>query len=198
MVLVVVNYRLGILGFLSTDDDEAPGNNGLKDQFLALKWVKENVAKFGGDPHKVTIYGHDAGAASVSFHMVSGLTKGYFHRAITSSGSGFAPWALINGSREYAVKIARYFQCPVNNNRLMVDCLQDKTAEQLVTSQLQIQNVTFLPTIETNADQAFLIHHPKQAYEQDRVHQVPLISSVTGNEGSLKYYKHPVEMNYSD
>ncbi|XP_022242429.1 venom carboxylesterase-6-like isoform X2 [Limulus polyphemus] len=188
MVLVVVNYRLGILGFLSTDDDEAPGNNGLKDQFLALKWVKENIAKFGGDPNKVTIYGHDAGAASVSFHMVSELTKGYFHRAITSSGSGFAPWALINGSREYAVKVARYFQCPVDDNQMMVDCLQDKTAQQLVTSQVQIQNVTFLPTIEKNADEAFLVHHPKEAYEQGRAHKVPLISSVTGNEGSLKYY----------
>lgn len=64
------------LGFLSTGDKEASGNYGLKDQVQALKWVKHNIEMFGGDPDMVTIAGYCAGAASVSLHLVSPLSKG--------------------------------------------------------------------------------------------------------------------------
>merc|ERR1712123_532801 len=66
VVLVTFNYRLGPLGFLSTTDKAAGGNQGVLDQIMVLKWVKENIDKFGGDPNKVTIFGEDAGAASVT------------------------------------------------------------------------------------------------------------------------------------
>lgn len=76
VVLVVPQYRLGVLGFISTGDKEAPGNNGLKDQVLALKWVKENIHAFGGNPESVTIAGYNAGAASVTLHLVSPMSHG--------------------------------------------------------------------------------------------------------------------------
>lgn len=60
-----------ISGFLTTNDDHAPGNYGLKDQLAALRWVQENIANFSGDKNKVTIFGQSAGAASVHFHMIS-------------------------------------------------------------------------------------------------------------------------------
>lgn len=63
-------------GFLSTGDKEAPGNNGFKDQVEALKWVKENIGAFGGDPESVTLGGYSAGAAAVSLHLVSPLSQG--------------------------------------------------------------------------------------------------------------------------
>lgn len=63
VILVTFNYRLGVLGFLNTGTEEAPGNAGLKDQILALRWVRDNIKAFGGDPENITIAGQSAGAA---------------------------------------------------------------------------------------------------------------------------------------
>lgn len=65
-----------IIGFLSTQNEVVPGNNGLKDQALALKWVKQNIRSFGGNPNSVTIDGFSAGGASVHYHYLSPLSKG--------------------------------------------------------------------------------------------------------------------------
>ena len=86
IVLVTFNYRLGPLGFLSTSDSSAAGNQGLLDQVMVLQWVRDNIDKFGGDPDKVTIMGEDAGAASVTLMAMSPLATGLFHRAIALSG----------------------------------------------------------------------------------------------------------------
>lgn len=72
---------------------EAPGNAGLKDQSLSLRWVRDNIAKFGGDPNNVTIFGESAGAGSVHYHMLSEMSRGLFHKAILMSGSALTPWA---------------------------------------------------------------------------------------------------------
>ena len=74
--LIVPFDRLGPLGFLSTEDTTCPGNNGLKDQTMAFRWVHENIAAFGGDPNRVTIFGESAGGSSVHYHMMSDLSKG--------------------------------------------------------------------------------------------------------------------------
>ncbi|KAJ4986860.1 carboxylesterase [Stagonosporopsis vannaccii] len=84
-VMVAINYRLGVLGFLhSPDTDSLPANNGLHDQDLALAWVRENIAGFGGDPYNVTVLGQSAGAESIS---VKTLADPLFRRAIAFSGT---------------------------------------------------------------------------------------------------------------
>ena len=82
-----VNYRLGALGFLSLECEEAPGNLGLHDQFLALSWVRENIAQFGRDPANVTLLGVSAGAMSAVCHLVLPLSRGLFHQVIPLSGT---------------------------------------------------------------------------------------------------------------
>jgi para-nitrobenzyl esterase len=93
VVVVTLNYRLGSLGFLShpalaEKPDGPAGNYGLLDQIAALRWVKRNIARFGGDPNRVTIFGESAGASSVAALIASPLAKGLFHRAILQSGTG--------------------------------------------------------------------------------------------------------------
>ena len=93
VIVVTVNYRLGILGFLAHPElaaesaHHASGDCGLLDQIAALRWVQENIAKFGGDPGRVTLFGQSAGAQDTGLLMTSPLTKGLFQRAIAESGS---------------------------------------------------------------------------------------------------------------
>jgi para-nitrobenzyl esterase len=94
VVLVTINYRLGVFGFLATGDlakegDGAAGNYGLMDMVAALQWVKGNIAKFGGDPKNVTIFGESAGSFAVSSLMASPMAKGLFAKAIGESGAAF-------------------------------------------------------------------------------------------------------------
>ena len=92
------------LGFISAGHPLLPGNNGFKDQVVALKWVKEHISKFGGDPDCVTIAGQSAGSWSVALHMMSPMSKGLFHRVISTSGSPVRPEPLPSHQKDYAEK----------------------------------------------------------------------------------------------
>lgn len=98
----------------STEDGVAPGNYGLLDQVLALKWIRDNIKSFGGDPKRVTIVGQSAGAASVHAHMFSPLSKGLFHGAVSLSGSANMAWASRFSARVMAQKQAQLVNCPVD------------------------------------------------------------------------------------
>jgi para-nitrobenzyl esterase len=96
VVLISVAYRVGAFGFLahpalSKESGKGSGNYGLQDQIAGLRWVKENIARFGGDPSRVTIFGESAGGIAVSMLAASPAAKGLFHRAISESGGSFAP-----------------------------------------------------------------------------------------------------------
>ncbi|XP_046290754.1 cocaine esterase isoform X4 [Marmota monax] len=99
VVVVIIQYRLGVLGFFSTGDQHATGNWGYLDQVAALHWVQQNIAHFGGNPDKVTIFGESAGGTSVSSHVLSPMSQGLFHGAIMESGVALLP-SLIASSSE--------------------------------------------------------------------------------------------------
>ncbi|NMN96255.1 carboxylesterase family protein [Antrihabitans stalactiti] len=106
VVLVSINYRLGAPGFAVLDD--APHNRGLLDQLAALRWVQDNVASFGGDPGRVTIFGESAGAMSVATLLGSPAAKGLFQRAIMQSGNGSIVADLADGrlvARDLAARL---------------------------------------------------------------------------------------------
>ncbi|XP_023312098.1 esterase FE4-like [Anoplophora glabripennis] len=131
-VFVTLNYRLGILGFLSTEDDVIPGNNGMKDQVLALKWVRDNIASFGGNPHSVTIVGASAGGASVHLHYFSPLSKGLFIRGMSQSGTALAPWVTKKNALQRARKLAVLVGCPDSPLEELKKCLKQRPAEDLL------------------------------------------------------------------
>lgn len=124
VVVVNINYRLGALGFLATGTADAPGNAGLKDQVMALKWVNKNIAKFGGDPARVTITGLSAGALSVTAHMVSPMTKDLFQGVIAMSGSTVFQVPLKTEYLDLVKKVATELNCATTTVADMMTCLR--------------------------------------------------------------------------
>ncbi|OWA50895.1 putative Liver carboxylesterase 1 [Hypsibius exemplaris] len=131
-VVVIPNYRLGVFGFLSTEDKTATGNWGLHDLKLALKWTNINVANFGGNPGKITLIGHSTGAALVSMMMLDPDNRVLVHNVVTMSGSSLAPWAMARGVKSSTVKLAQKLKCPASPPEVMVTCLKTKTAGELL------------------------------------------------------------------
>lgn len=120
IILVTINYRLGALGFLNTGTLDAPGNAGLKDQVLALKWVRDNIEFFGGDPNEVTIAGQSAGSASVHYLLMSPLTKNLFKRAIAQSGVALNPWAITDIAHERAFMLGKALNFQTNDTEKLI------------------------------------------------------------------------------
>ncbi|CAH2084438.1 unnamed protein product [Euphydryas editha] len=138
VVIVTLHYRLEILGFLSLDTEDIPGNAGMKDQVAALRWVKKNIKHFGGDPDNITIFGESAGAGSVSFHLVSPMSKGLFKRAITQSGTitGWLPHTI--GARTRALLLARELGCNSTDDKELYQFFKTQPVENLVRSTIPI------------------------------------------------------------
>ena len=137
---------------MSTGEKDAPGNNGLKDQVQALKWVKQNIESFGGDPNSVTIMGYSAGAISVVLHMVSPMSVGkqiiiyqkmdmqkscfclilgLFHKAVAMSCSPTAQWTIGPNQLDLAKRQAQFLNCPDDTPANIVKCLKTKPAHDL-------------------------------------------------------------------
>ncbi|XP_051057467.1 carboxylesterase 4A isoform X1 [Phodopus roborovskii] len=132
VVLVFLQYRLGILGFLSTGDSQARGNWGLLDQIAALHWVQENIEAFGGNPDSVTLFGQSAGAMSVSGMLMSPLAQGLFHRAISQSGTAILKAFITPDPLSVAKKVAHMAGCNHNNTRIMVECLRALSGDEVM------------------------------------------------------------------
>ncbi|XP_049851783.1 esterase FE4-like [Schistocerca gregaria] len=192
IVLVTLNYRLGVLGFLSTQDEVVPGNMGLKDQVAALRWVRDNIASFGGDPNNVTIFGESAGAASVHYHLLSPLSKGLFHKAIMQSGSALSMWAAADGIREKSFKLGELLGCHTDSSEELVQFLRGVDPHKLVETfpkvvpekeQMGALTVAFVPCVEKEHSGAFLTEEPLVLMTQGRFHRVPVIVGGTSGEG---------------
>ncbi|XP_065216331.1 juvenile hormone esterase-like [Planococcus citri] len=192
VIIIVIQYRLNILGFLSTGDDVVPGNNGMKDQVMALKWIQKNIADFGGNPNQVTIFGESAGAGSVHYHMHSPLSKGLFHRAISQSGSSLASWAMqsrkLARQRAHALGIITY--CPITSSQNLVNCLRKIPAREIVIAHNKFYAWDAEPTVPfsvvaepSTVKEAFIYQSP---WHQDTVNNVPWMVGMTSAEGIVK------------
>ncbi|XP_078000488.1 cholinesterase-like [Glandiceps talaboti] len=200
VVVVSMNYRLGALGFLALRDQRAPGNMGLKDQTVALQWVKDNIDKFGGDPNEVTIFGESAGAASVGLHLYSPMSKNLFKRAILQSGSPLAPWAITSDQEAVmlAEKLAEQLQCEITstNDTLiavepLLECFHQKTALEITDAQNYLATgnnavAVFSPVV----DQNFLKRVPAESVSSGSMKSSPILIGINRDEGTwfMPYY----------
>ncbi|XP_063983590.1 juvenile hormone esterase-like [Diachasmimorpha longicaudata] len=193
VLLVAMQYRLGVLGFISTGDKTAPGNIGLKDQVLALRWVQDNIRNFGGDPDRVTLFGQSAGAASVNLHVLSNLSKGLFHQFITQSGSALCPWAFEDSTtyKDYSFALGEDFGCPTNSSEDLISCLRSVDLWDLVTNYdpfapfRRETTITWMPTREPDIEGAFLTDLPIHLILGSKMQDLPNISGVVKDDGLI-------------
>lgn len=143
IVLVIPNYRLGVLGFLILDDPslEVPGNAGLKDQNLALQWVHRNIAKFNGDTKNITLSGHSTGAISTHHHILSSSSRDLFHKAIVQSCSVLYLWNMQDFSLQTFCDV---LNIKIENERKVLQTLRSLPVEVLFEAQEKYVGVSFL------------------------------------------------------
>ncbi|XP_023699167.1 neuroligin-2a isoform X2 [Paramormyrops kingsleyae] len=150
VIVVTMNYRLGVLGFLSTGDQSAKGNYGLLDQIQALRWLNENIGHFGGDPERITIFGSGAGASCVNLLILSHHSEGLFQRAIAQSGSAISSWSVNYQPLKYTKILARKVGCSFGETANMVECLRRKNFRELVDQDIQPAryHIAFGPVVD--------------------------------------------------
>ncbi|CAB3256114.1 unnamed protein product [Arctia plantaginis] len=160
LIVVTLNFRLGVLGFLNanpTPQQKARvANYGLMDQIAALHWVQQNIALFGGDPTNITLMGHGSGAACINFLMISPtVMPGLFHRAILLSGSALSSWAIVDDPVYYSLKLAKQLNCTIpedltKDHEIIVDCLREATIEELLSADISPPNflTAFGPSVD--------------------------------------------------
>ena len=124
IIVASMNYRVGSFGFLYLGIDEAPGNMGLYDQALAIKWIKDNIESFGGDADSLTLFGESAGAGSVSVHLLSPVSQHLAKRAILQSGVINAPWSYMTAATSKNIALALISDVGCNASLVDIDPLQ--------------------------------------------------------------------------
>lgn len=195
-VLVTLNYRMNIFGFISTGTRHAPGNVGLKDQALALQWINENINFFGGNPNTITLLGHGAGSMSATLHFVSRITSGAFKRVILMSGSALSHYPLQRHNLNLVNRQAEMVGCSNNDIDLMLKCLKRVDFRVLAEGYRNLTDwgafpyKTWFPVIERYFGQARLVDEdPIYSYRQGRITDVPFLIGVTRNETSFMAHK---------
>ncbi|KAF2365536.1 Carboxylesterase type B [Trinorchestia longiramus] len=201
IVLVIPQYRLGIYGFLYMSE-AAPGNYGMLDQVAALRWVQDNIQKFGGDPSRVTLAGDCAGGASALYHMISPLSEGLFHGVISMSGSPLNPWARQLLSRQISFVYSIFTGCPRYSFDVLKGCFANTTTERMKLSLmtmsksrtagpdlLYIGNNNQAPVVQSSSyakpEEQFLDEEPVIKFGQGNFAKVPVLMIASKDEGNF-------------
>ncbi|XP_064607053.1 cholinesterase 1-like [Liolophura sinensis] len=184
IIVITFNYRLAALGFFGTGRPEFPGNYGLLDQVMLLRWVNENIGFFNGDPAKVTVMGHSAGSFNVGLHILSPMTKGLFRAAICLSGSPLSPVAVRRSSNDalsFVQHIARSLGCTDTDLTGMKECLKAVPQVALMKDfpEIYVSGYHF-PTI---VDNIYISKEPAELFQNADLNVDVVVTGVTKDEG---------------
>ncbi|XP_026744598.1 juvenile hormone esterase-like [Trichoplusia ni] len=210
VILVTINYRLEALGFLCLDSEEVPGNAGMKDQVAALRWVRDNISSFGGDPNNVTIFGESAGGASTCFHVISPMSKGLFKKAIAMSGVPICDWATPFAPQKRAFVFGRQLGLDTKDPKELLDYLQSLPVEKLYDTdptvlsfekihENKLKFYHFTPVVEKDfGTEQFLTEDPLVALKNKRINDVDVVVGYTNDETliAINFFEHSLLESY--
>lgn len=195
IIMVSMQYRLASLGFLYFDTAEVPGNAGMMDQVMALEWVRDNIAAFGGNPDNVTIFGESAGAVSTSLHLLSPLSRDLFSQSIMQSASAIVHWGIVTKEESIlrGLRLAELMNCPYKRSQVhsAIQCLKASNATDLVNAEWNgivfgIVEFPFVPVI----DGKFLTESPQKSLESKNFKKTNILMGANKDEGNyfIIYY----------
>ncbi|XP_017767946.1 PREDICTED: venom carboxylesterase-6-like [Nicrophorus vespilloides] len=201
VVIVSLNFRIGVFGFLSTGDSVCPGNNGLKDIVLGMRWTQDNIRFFGGDPKRVTLFGESAGGAMAMYLAQSPLTrgKGYFSKVIAQSGNTLCPWSFQRNPRDVANRIAMATFCGLFmfDSSLMMNCLKTVDVNVLKIAGLGVflgdsgfligilNGLAFAPNIEPYSPTAAVTEKSYELLSRGDIPNIPYIMGYNSEEALI-------------
>ncbi|XP_049881020.1 juvenile hormone esterase-like [Pectinophora gossypiella] len=209
IILVTLNYRIGALGFLSLGVEDASGNAGIKDVLLALRWINDNIDRFGGDTSRITLGGNSAGAVLVHYLLLSAKSSGLFKQAILISGSALGYRFLARHAKENALALGKYLDLQTENRQDLLQKLKEIDALEIVKAQKDMgKNDTrkglrtfapFVPCVEIEHKNAVITKYPKDIIASGIPQNVPILAGFNSDEG-LKMYpavkKDPTLIDY--
>lgn len=194
VILVTISYRLNVFGFLATGDSASPGNYGLKDQTMALRWINRHIGAFGGNPSAVTLMGQSAGAVAINYHLVSRQSEGLYKNVIMLSGTIDTPWAqprqrpraLVNHhARTLGIKNAHTL-----SSQVLVAILRTIPAKELTQALVDARIwdlypvAAYTPAVEPpGSPEPFLTVHPRVSMARGDFVKVPVMASTVPGEG---------------
>lgn len=183
VVVVMANYRVNIFGLMSFKPGETTcnGNMGMLDQVCALEWVRDNIKGFGGDPNNVTIFGESAGAGSVSLHVLSDMSRGLFHRAISHSGVAGNNMVLDCHNDAAREKVLELLNIEEKDPKKILQKLKEVPAKDLLKANGDIMMT--LNYFSIAIDGEFLKDWPEDLIAKKKFNQVPYMLGCNSTEG---------------
>ncbi|XP_062600545.1 cAMP-regulated D2 protein-like [Saccostrea cucullata] len=192
VIVVTMDYRLGALGFLLTQDRRASSNYAILDQRQAMKWVKDNIRAFGGNPNMVTLFGQSAGAQSTVAHLLTKESSQYFQRAIVES----APLSIPFKTEEEMIFISNMLFDQLKCSPKDLDCLNKYSADEIAEAQLQIRKypsslklLEFFEPWVPYVDGVIIPSQPLEAFRKGLVINKPLMMGTVSEETRIFIYE---------
>jgi para-nitrobenzyl esterase len=188
-VVVTMNYRLGLMGFLAhpaLDTEGHPfGNYAILDQQLALQWVKENIASFGGDPDNVTLGGQSAGGSSTGVHLTSPLSKGLFHRAIIQSAGSYLTATPLEAAQQRGIAFAKAAGCGEGDDEATAACLRRLSAEAVLKESGTANANSAHVLSSAIIDGQIVLGGAANLFAEGKFHQMPIMNGTVQDEGNF-------------
>lgn len=202
VIVVVINYRLHALGFLSLPSKGISGNAGLKDQQLALQWVHENISSFNGDPDSICLFGESAGAACVHLHVLNEKSNKFIKSAIMQSSYATCDWLFQRDGEGKTRKLANILGAQSTDDEEVYNVLMKASSQELYdknpkTSSLSDDDFrrslpfTFKPVLEKESDEAFITMCPGELLKRQKIN-IPVIFGLNNGDGMTmgSYYSN--------